>query len=61
MSCSERRKELKRRRHRKTKVAHLRRRAEKANASEKVVLAAKIRNLTPGGEEIVQQLNLEDR
>lgn len=61
MSCSERRKELKRRRHRKIKVAHLRRRAEKANASEKAAIAAKIRNLTPGGEQVVRQLNLEDR
>ena len=42
-------------------MTHLRRRAEKANASEKVVIAAKIRNLTPGAEQIIQNLSLEDR
>ena len=61
MSASERRRELKRRRHRTVKMTHLRRRAEKANASEKVVIAAKIRKLTPGAEQIIQTLSLEDR
>jgi hypothetical protein len=61
VSASERRRELKRRRHRKAKMTHLRRRAEKANASEKVAIAAKIRNLTPGAEQIIQNLSLEDR
>jgi hypothetical protein len=61
VSASERRRELKRRRHRKVKMTHLRRRAEKANTSEKTVIAAKIRNLTPGAEQIIQNLSLEDR
>lgn len=61
MGASERRKELKRRRHRKEKVAHIKQRAERATASEKAVLAAKLRNLTPGAESIIQELGLEER
>ena len=61
MSCSERRRELKRRRHRKEKVVHLCHRAEKANASEKTHIAQKMRKLTPGAESIIQRLNLEER
>ena len=49
----ERKKELKRRRHRRVKVAQLKRRVDKATASEKAVIAEKIRRLTPGGEAIV--------
>jgi hypothetical protein len=57
----ERRKELKRRRHRQAKMAHLKRRVTKATASEKAVIAEKIRRLTPGGEAIVSQLGLEEK
>jgi hypothetical protein len=57
----ERRKELKRRRHRRVKVAHLKRRVQKATASEKAVIAEKIRRLSPGGTLIVAQLGLEEK
>jgi hypothetical protein len=55
---SERRRELKRRRHRKKKMAVITRRAEKASPSEKLVLAHKIRCLTPGAEELIVRYNL---
>ena len=61
MGISERHKEIKRRRHRRKKMAALVRKAEKANVSEKAVIAQKIRQLTPGGEVIVNRLQLEER
>jgi hypothetical protein len=42
-------------------MKHIRRRIEKANVSEKVQLAGKIRNLTPGAEDVIARLNLEER
>ena len=59
MPGSERRRELRRRRHRKKKVRHLIKKAEKASASEKSMIADKLRKLTPGGNEIVAQEGLE--
>lgn len=61
MSCSERRRELKRRRHRKQKTDLLKRRAAKASPSEKIHIAAKLRKLTSGGESIIASLGLEER
>lgn len=61
MSRSERKKELQRRRHRKLKIARFTQRATKASFSERAHLAAKIRSLTPGGEQIIERLSLEDR
>jgi hypothetical protein len=61
VGCSERRKELKRRRKRKQKIVHMQRRSESASVSEKAVLAAKIRNMTPGAEKIITRLALEER
>ena len=61
VGCSERRKELKRRRHRQHKVAQFRRQAEKASVSEKAGIAVKLRQLTPGAEQIITELGLEDR
>jgi hypothetical protein len=57
----ERRKELKRRRHRQAKVTRLKQRVEKATASEKAVIAEKLRRLTPGGEAVIAQLGLEEK
>lgn len=54
-------KELRQRRHRKKKMATLKRRAVKASASEKAVMAAKIRRLTPGAEIIIAALGLEEK
>jgi len=61
VGCSERRKELKRRRQRKKSITHIKRRAENASVSEKAHLANKIRNMTPGAEGIIESLSLEER
>jgi hypothetical protein len=61
VSASERQKEIKRRRHRRRKMEQYKRRLEKANASEKAVIAAKLRALTPGAERIINDLELEER
>jgi hypothetical protein len=58
---SERRKELKRRRHRRRKLAHYRAKLETATVSEKTHMAQKIRRMTPGAEEVVDTLGLEER
>jgi hypothetical protein len=42
-------------------MSRIKRRAEKASVSEKGHLAAKIRSLTPGGEEIIERMGLEER
>ncbi len=55
---SERERELRRRRSRKKKMTLITKRAEKASASEKEVLAAKIRQMTPGAEELIKRLGL---
>jgi hypothetical protein len=57
----ERQKELKRRRHRKKKLTGLKRRVAKASGSEKAVIATKIRNMTPGAEQIIAAWGLEER
>jgi hypothetical protein len=59
--CSERRRELKRRRHRRKKLAQFRARLKKATVSERSMIAEKIRNLTPGGEIVVTDWGLEER
>ncbi len=59
MGCSERRKEIKRRRHRKQKMEFLKNRAAKATVSEKAVIARKIRDLTPGAESLIKEMELE--
>ena len=61
MGCSERRKEIKRRRHRRKKLAKLENRVKKATVSEKAHIAGKLRALTPGGGEVVDRLGLEAR
>ena len=55
---SERTRELRRRRKRKTSVTAIKKRAKKASASEKEVLAAKLRRLSPGAEIIISELKL---
>ena len=61
MGSSERKKELRRRRHRRLKINKLKKRAVTANASEKAVIAEKIRRLTPGNQPIIAELALEER
>ena len=58
---SNRMKEVKRRRHRKQKLAKLESRLKKATTSEKLAMAEKIRKLTPGCEGIISRMGLEDR
>ena len=58
---SERMKEIKRRRHRRQKIAHFKSRLAKATASERQVIAEKLRGLTPGAESLIEAWNLEDR
>ncbi len=60
MSGSERQRELRRRRKRKQKMKVLRRKAEKASASEKQILVTKIRRMTPGANDILPALGLAD-
>jgi hypothetical protein len=57
---SERHKEIKRRRHRRKKLAHLQGRLKKATVSEKAVIATKIRNLTPGAELLIERWGLAE-
>ena len=61
MGCSERRKELKRRRHRRKKIEHLIKKVSKASPSEKQVIAYKLRGLTPGAEILIDRLGLQER
>lgn len=61
MASSERRKEIKRRRHRRKKVSQFAKKLETATVSEKVMMAEKLRQLTPGGEEIVERWELDKR
>jgi len=61
VSICERKKELKRRRHRKKKLHQLARRLPKATVSEKSVIAEKVRNLTPGCDQILAAWGLLKR
>ena len=61
MPGSERRRELRRRRHRKKKLGVIKRKIEKASVSEKQHLAEKLRGLTPGAETLIATLSLEAR
>ncbi len=57
---SERHKEIKRRRHRRKKLGQLKGRLGKATASEKAVIAGKIRNLTSGAEGLIDAWELRE-
>jgi len=56
---SDRKQEIKRRRHRKKKLVIFKRKLKKATASEKLVIADKIRNMTPGAEIIIANLGID--
>jgi len=58
VSLSERKQELKRRRHRKKKLKVFERKLSKATVSEKTVIAEKIRSLTPGCEVLIAKWEL---
>lgn len=53
MGCSERTKEVKRRRHRKVKVGKLKRQYEAGDAAEKKNVIDKLTRLTPGADDIL--------
>ena len=55
---SERHKEIKRRRHRRKKLEHFAKKLKQASFSEKTVIVEKLRNLTPGGEVIIENWGL---
>lgn len=59
MPSSERRRELKRRRHRRKKMAQFNRQLKSANVSERAAIAEKIRGLTPGADVLIANLGLE--
>ena len=61
MPSSERQKEIKRRRHRRKRVAQFAKKLEKATVSERALMADKLRNMTPGGQVIVDNWELEKR
>jgi hypothetical protein len=58
---SDRKQEIKRRRHRKKKIAVFKRKLKKATASEKAVIAEKLRKMTPGAEAVIANLGIEDK
>ena len=58
---SDRKQEIKRRRHRRKKVEHFERKLKKATTSEKLVIADKLRKMTPGAEEVIDRLGLISR
>lgn len=58
MSCSERKKEIRRRRKRREKVARLKGRLGKATKSEQVEIARKLRDMTPGAEVLISEWKL---
>ncbi len=63
MGCSERQKEIKRRTKRREQLNKLKGRLKKATQSEKVEIARKLREMTPGAEELIErwELNEADR
>jgi len=61
MGGSERQRELKRRRHRREKVAKIKGKLEKASPSEKAKYAEQLRKLTSGATVLIKDLGLEER
>ena len=59
MAGTERQRELRRRRTRAKKVKSLKARAVKATKSEKDVIAAKLRRMTPGAESLIRSMQLK--
>ena len=60
MSLSDRQQEIKRRRSRRKKLAMLKKRAEKANVSQKEEIIRKIRLLTPGADQVIANWGLNE-
>ena len=60
MPGSERRRELRRRRKRRENIAQFKARLQKASNSEKAVIARKLREMTPGAEELIARWELAE-
>jgi hypothetical protein len=58
---SDRKQEIKRRRKRRKKFDHFKQRLKKATASEKLVIADKLRKMTPGAEVVIETWGLQAR
>jgi hypothetical protein len=58
---SNRMKEIKRRRHRRQKVAKFQSKLKKATTSEKLVMAEKLRKMTAGCETLIAAMGLAER
>ncbi len=58
VSASERKRELRRRRARMEKLTKLKSKLAKATQSEKTEIARKLRDLTPGAEELIDRWKL---
>ena len=58
---STRMKEVKRRRHRRQKLAKFQSKLKKATTSEKLTMAEKLRKLTSGCDTLIARMGLEDR
>ena len=57
---SDRKQEIRRRRHRKQKINTFARKLKTASASDKSAIAEKIRKLTPGAEIVIERLGLQE-
>jgi len=60
VGCSERQKEIRRRRKRREKLTHLQGRLAKATPSEKLEIIRKLRSMTPGSEVLIKNWKLEE-
>jgi hypothetical protein len=58
---SNRMKEIKRRRHRRQRVAKFESKLKKANQSERLIMADKLRKMTTGCEVLIARMGLEER
>jgi hypothetical protein len=58
---SNRMKEIKRRRHRRQKLAKFESKLKKATTSEKQVIAEKLRKMTTGCDDLIVRMGLEQR
>ena len=61
MSCSERKKEIRRRRHRLKKLGIFSRKLKTATVSERAIIAEKLRGLTPGCDLLIERWELEKK
>jgi hypothetical protein len=58
VGCSERQKELRRRRKRREKLEHFQKKLAKATQSEKIEIARKLREMTPGANLLIEKWKL---